>query len=137
MPHHLATLDALLHHADFANTRHIGIDGHGRMFWFAGDLEDPDCRARMLREPPFNIFDMSFGGHTLSAYRRLSIGWSPPPPPPSADPSVRAVQCPADLFLWRQFLAEAWCRVRSGASPTGVCTHTHLRPDMTDREPRG
>lgn len=123
MPHHLKTLDTLLREVDFANTTHIGLNEKGRMFWLASDLANPAFRARMLNDPPFNTFDMTFGGHTLVAYRRLKVGWSPPPPP-----------CPADLFLWRQFLSEPWCRMRSATMATGICTHTHLRPLMTDHQ---
>lgn len=145
MPRHLETLDALLGDADFANTLHIGMDEAGRMFWLASDLADPQCRGRMLHDPPLNTFDLSFGGHTLAAYRRLGIGWAPPPPPRPADhrfpiyrwllgPYPLPPPCPADLYLWRQFLAEPWCRARSATVPTGICTQTHRRPNMSDHE---
>jgi hypothetical protein len=72
----------------------------------------------------YNRFDFSFGAHTLAAYRRLPGGWRPPGP-----------DCPwSDLFMWRQFLAQPWCRAKSVMVPTGICTHTHQRQHLTNRE---
>jgi glycosyltransferase involved in cell wall biosynthesis len=122
-PNHLATMALLLDGADFANTNHVGINVEGRLFWMPSNIGDPAQRARMLAEPPSNPFDMTSAGHTLEAYRRLKIGWAPP------------VDCPwADLYVWRQFLAEPWCRARSAPFATGICTQTHQRPDLSDAE---
>lgn len=122
-PNHLATMALLLNGADFANTNHIGVNAERRLFWIPSDLSDQTMRARMLVDPPFNLFDMTSAGHTLAAYRRLTIGWAPP------------VNCPwADLYLWRQFLAEPWCRARSAPFATAVCTHTHIGPNLSDAE---
>jgi uncharacterized coiled-coil protein SlyX len=72
----------------------------------------------------YNRFDFTFGAHTLEAYRRLPYGWDAPPP-----------EFPyADLYMWRKFLAEPWCRARSVMVPTGICTQTHLRPHLTNRQ---
>ena len=122
-PNHLSAMALLLDGADFGNTQHIGVGADGHFIWYRSDLGNPTLRSRMLADPPFNAFDMTFAGHTLAAYRRLKVGWAPP------------VGCPwADLYLWRQFLAEPWCRMRSAPFPTAVCTQTHLRPDLTDDE---
>lgn len=123
MPNHLATVSALLSDADFGHTLHVGIDGAGELFGLVANLQDPAYRQRMLAEP-YNRFDFTFGAHTLAAYRRLPRGWDAPSP-----------DCPwSDLFLWRQFLAEPWCRARSAMIPTGICTQTHQRPHLTNRE---
>jgi glycosyltransferase involved in cell wall biosynthesis len=123
MPNHLKAIALLLDGADFGNTQHIGAGEEGRFSWYRSDLGDPVFRSRMLADPPFNAFDMTFAGHTLAAYRRLAIGWAPP------------VDCPwADLYLWRQFLADPTCRARSAPFPTAVCTQTHRRPNLTDSE---
>ena len=37
----------------------------------------------------------------------------------------------SDLHLWRMFLQEDWCRAATVQFPTGLCTHTHLRPHLT------
>jgi hypothetical protein len=72
----------------------------------------------------FNRFDFTFAGHTLAAYRRLPYGWRTTP---DHFPWV-------DLYMWRQFLAEPWCRARSSMIPTGICTQSHLRPQLSDQE---
>jgi GalNAc5-diNAcBac-PP-undecaprenol beta-1,3-glucosyltransferase len=123
LPHHLETLDALLADADFGHTLQVSIDADRRIVVMPADLENPAFRARMLAEL-FNRFDMTFAGHTLAAYRRLPHGWRTTPP---AFPWT-------DLYMWRQFLAEPWCRARSAMVPTGINTWTHLRPHLSDRE---
>ena len=123
LPDHLATLDALLAEADFGHTLQLGIDADKRLVALPADLANPDFRARMLDEL-FNGFDLTFAGHTLDAYRRLPHGWRTTPP-----------EFPwTDLYMWRQFLAEPWCRARSAMVPTGINTWTHQRPHLTDRE---
>ncbi len=123
MPNHLATVNEILHDADFGHTLHVGINAEGQLFGLVADLQSARYRNRMLTEP-FNCFDFSFGAHTLEAYRRLPEGWRPPTP-----------ECPwADLYLWRQFLAQPWCRARSAMIPTGICTQTHQRPHLTNYE---
>ncbi len=122
-PDHLATLDALLAEADFGHTLQVGIDAECRVVAIAADLTNAAYRARMLAEL-FNGFDFTFAGHTLAAYRRLPHGWRTTPP-----------EFPwTDLYMWRQFLAEPWCRARSAMVPTGINTWTHQRPHLSDRE---
>lgn len=123
MPHHLATLDALLSDVEFGHTMHVGVNASGEIFVLAADLENPDFRNRMLHEL-FNRFDFTFAGHTLDAYRRLPHGWRTTPPD---FPWI-------DLYMWRQFLAEPWCRARSAMIPTAICTQTHQRPNLNNRE---
>ena len=123
LPNHLETLDALLTDADFGHTLQVGIDADRRLVALAADLANPAFRARM-RDELYNRFDLTFAGHTLAAYRRLPHGWRTTPP-----------EFPfTDLYMWRQFLAEPWCRARSAMVPTGINTWTHLRPHLTDRE---
>ena len=123
LPNHLETLDALLADADFGHTLQVGIDAERQIVIMAADLANPAFRARMLGEL-FNRFDMTFAGHTLAAYGRLPHGWRTTPP-----------EFPwTDLYMWRQFLAEPWCRARSAMVPTGINTWTHQRPHLTDRE---
>ena len=122
-PEHLATIAELLREADFGHTLHVGIVESGTWIFLPADLEHDPLRQKML-QGPFNFFDFSFGAHTLAAYRRLSTGWAPPTP-----------DCPwSDLYLWRQFLAEPWCRARSAMVPTAICTQTHRRPERSNEE---
>jgi glycosyltransferase involved in cell wall biosynthesis len=120
LPHHLETLDALLQGVDFGHTLHAGLNDTGALFFFACDLANPDLRRLML-STEHNRFDLTFGAHTLEAYRRLPAGWR----------SVTVETRWADLHLWRLFLQEHWCRAATAQLPTGLCTHTHLRPHLT------
>jgi glycosyltransferase involved in cell wall biosynthesis len=123
MPDHLAVLDQLLSECDFGHTMHIGVDASGELFFIPADLQNSALRQVMLSEG-FNRFDFTFGGHTLDAYRRLPEGWAATP-----------VDSPrSDLFMWGQFLRQPWCRALSAMIPTGICTQTHLRPNLTDQE---
>lgn len=123
MSDHLQVLDALLTEADFGHTLQLGINAEGQIVVMPVDLQSPAIRNRMLTEL-FNRFDMTFAGHTLEAYRRLPYGWRTTPP-----------EFPwSDLYMWRQFLAEPWCRTKSAMVPTAINTWTHLRPELSDQE---
>jgi glycosyltransferase involved in cell wall biosynthesis len=123
LENHLLTLDQLLRRADFGHTLHVGAGAHGGISVLAADLGNPAFRSRMLTEL-FNRFDFTFGGHTLAAYRRLPFGWRTTPP-----------EFPwTDLYMWRQFLAEPWCRAQTAMVPTGICTQSSGRPHATDAE---
>jgi hypothetical protein len=116
-------LDELLAEADFSHTLQVGIDRDGQIVALPADLQNPAFRQRMLTDI-FNRFDFTFAGHTLEAYRRLPYGWRTTP-----------IEFPwTDLYMWRQFLAEPWCRVKSGIVPTGINTWSHQRPHLSDRE---
>ncbi len=123
MPNHLEVLDALLTEVDFGHTMQVAINSAGEIVVMAADLQNPSFRHRMLTEL-FNRFDLTFAGHTMAAYRRLPHGWRTTP---SEFPWT-------DLYMWRQFLAEPWCRARSAMVPTGINTWTHQRPHLNDRE---
>jgi GalNAc5-diNAcBac-PP-undecaprenol beta-1,3-glucosyltransferase len=120
LPHHLETLDQLLRDADFGHTLHAGLSEAPALFFLSSDLENPALRHLMLTAD-HNRFDLTFGAHTLEAYRRLPVGWE----------SVSAETRWADLHLWRLFLQEPWCRAVTAHIPTGLCTHSHLRPHLT------
>jgi GalNAc5-diNAcBac-PP-undecaprenol beta-1,3-glucosyltransferase len=123
MPNHLEVLDALLNDADFGHTMHVAIDAEGQIVVLAADLQNASLRNRMIGEL-HNRFDFTFAGHTLAAYRRLPHGWRTTPP-----------EFPwTDLYMWRQFLTEPWCRARSAMVPTGINTSTHQRPHLNDQE---
>jgi hypothetical protein len=123
LPNHLEVLGTLLTDADFGHTLQIGVDAKGDLVFFPADLENPAFRQKMLTEL-FNRFDFTFAGHTTQAYRRLPHGWRTTPP-----------DFPwTDLYMWRQFLAEPWCRARSAMIPTGINTWTHQRPQLSDQE---
>jgi len=122
-PDHLERLEAMLRDADFGHTLHAGLNASGVPFFLACDLGNPDVRRSMLSQG-INRFDLTFGGHTLAAYRRLPGGWH----------TVPADTPAADMHFWQQFLAEPWCRARSLMVPTGLCSQTHLRPHLSVAE---
>lgn len=123
MPHHLEVLDELLTDVDFGHTLHVGVNPKRQLVVLPGDLENPAVRNEMLTRL-VNHFDFTFAGHTVAAYRRLPHGWRTTPP-----------DFPwTDLYMWRQFLAEPWCRAGSAMVPTGICTATHQRPQLNDQE---
>jgi len=122
-PNHLETMNETLKNADFGHTLHLDSRRKGEVVPFAANLNDPNFKARMQREF-FNRFDMTFTGHTLAAYRRLPVGWEAPP----------ATFPWNDLFLWRKFLAEPWCRVRSTMVATAIYFATSTRKRTSNRE---
>ena len=122
-PNHLEVLDEILTGADFGHTMQVGIDAERKIVVMPADLENPVFRRRMLSEI-FNRFDLTFAGHMLEAYRRLPQGWRTTPP-----------DFPwTDLYMWRQFLAQPWCRAHSAMIPTAINTWTNLRPHLSDIE---
>jgi glycosyltransferase involved in cell wall biosynthesis len=123
MPNHLDALGALLDDADFGHTIHVAIDPDGQIVALPADLENPAIRTRMLKEL-FNCFGITCAGHTMTAYRRLPYGWRTTPP-----------DFPwTDLYMWRQFLDQPWCRAKSAIIPTSINTWTHQRPNLSNRE---
>lgn len=123
MPDHLEVLGGLLRDADFAHTLQLGIGADGDLVAMPADLAQSAFRRRMCDEL-FNRFDFTFAGHTLDAYRRLPHGWQTTPP-----------EFPwSDLWMWRQFLAQPWCRAASAMVPTGINTCSHLRRGLSVEE---
>jgi len=116
LPNHLQTLDDLLKEVDFAHGLHAGLDKNGALGFLACDLANPDLRHRLVSSDQ-SRFDSLFVGHRVDAYRRLPGGWHATP----ADAKW------PDIAMWRQFLAEPWCRARSTPDVTGLSLSTYLR----------
>ncbi len=109
-PDHLAVLARGLRRADFASVPQIvARTGGGFDVRSFGDLSDPEDRARMRTDPPWNFFGPSECGYRLSAYRALPEAWTPAP---------RSL--PSDLFMWRKFLARPELRFLTIFEPTGL-----------------
>jgi hypothetical protein len=106
LPSHLEVLCGALREADFAHTIELVAPPDGELPRANGfDLGHPPDR-RLLLEDNAGV-GLSCAGHTLSAYRRLPHGWRTTPEP-----------IHTDIYMWRQFLAEPWCRAVSVAVPT-------------------
>ena len=106
LPDHVETMLALLGDTDFATTQIIPIrEDQSAVFkdrvLDAGNQAD---RAHVVAE---SGFPLSQGGHRLEAYRNLPHGWRATP-----------TGIYTDHYMWRQFLAQPWCRARSGFKPT-------------------
>ena len=65
-------------------------------------------------------FGLTFGAHTLTAYRRLPHGWRTTPP-----------EVATDLYMWHQFLDQSWCRTASLLRPTALHFASPLRRGWT------
>ena len=98
LSHHLSVMLELLDKADFAHTNQTGIWPDGMVVVDAGNINDVSTRWKMLNQK-WNLFGPSCAGHTLEAYKRLPYGWRPKP-----DGMY------SDLHMWRQWLAQPWCR---------------------------
>jgi hypothetical protein len=116
LPNHLQVLAKLLEYADFAHSLHAGLDKNGAIGFSACDLANADLRHRLVSSEQ-SRFDSLFVGHRVDAYRRLPGGWHATP--------VDA-KWPG-IAMWRQFLAEPWCRACSTPEVTGLSLGTYLR----------
>lgn len=110
---------ALLKKADFARTLHTFVLPEGRVRAFWGNLADAGIRRKMLHER-WNYFGPTCAGHTLKAYRRLPYGWRPRP-----DGMY------SDLYMWRQWLKQPWCRFKSENVATTLHFPSPLRQGWT------
>ena len=118
---HLGVLAGLLEEADFAHTltTNTGPDGAHAM----SILDLSLARQRQALLDGGTGPSLSTAGHTLEAYRRLPFGWRTTP-----------AGTYTDVHMWRQFLAEPWCRARSGRTPTAIHLASSSRTDATDAE---
>ncbi|MCB1475821.1 MAG: glycosyltransferase family 2 protein [Rhodobiaceae bacterium] len=83
-------------------------------------FEEPEGRALCFGEPPRNIAGLTTVAHTLAAYRSLPEGWSPAP-----------VGIFTDLYMWRKFLSDPSCRVRTGDRITSLHLPRALRRNLS------
>lgn len=119
LPDHLEVLCHALESADFAHTlsTNVFLDGHVEGYFL--DLSSKafiepylQCRGNGFgidRGLANDGLGISFVGHRLDAYRRLPRGWQTAPPGSSTD-----------NHMWRQFVSQPWCRVRSVMRTTAL-----------------
>lgn len=99
-PEHVETMERLLADAEFAHAYDAAIEPDQTFRSSVGDLSLPVLRSHLLAG--FNFVPLSTAAHRLSAYRRLPFGWRTTPE-----------RTPTDLYMWQQFMEQAWCRGRS------------------------
>ncbi|HSM01052.1 MAG TPA: glycosyltransferase family 2 protein [Acidimicrobiia bacterium] len=117
-PDHVEYLLDLLEENDFANVLPLVVMPDGRLdVPYLGDLADPRYRQAILDD--FNFVPLGAAGHTMSAYRSLSDGWTPAPP-----------GLPTDLHMWKKFAAIEGLRMVSGGHPTLLHLPSVMRPDV-------
>lgn len=111
LPWHVETMERALQLQDFVHSLHLDaatrLHGTRRIpeveQLLLMDLSEPRLREIMVRPQDWwNFFGLTFAAHTRAAYLRLPEGWSTAPP-----------ELPTDLFMWRKFLAQPWCRCES------------------------
>ncbi len=104
-PNHIETMLGLLSAADVAHALPLQVTPDGDVSVWAGDMGLAYFRKQVLEAG--NFVPLACFAHTLAAYRRLPAGWRTSPD-----------AIPTDQHMYRQFLAESWCRAIGGWQPT-------------------
>ncbi len=123
LPDHVEVMLGLLTEADFAHTLCVGIrpDGSAKLWEPVLDLTNDAHRADVLRGGVG--IPLSFGGHTLAAYRRLPLGWRTTPTGQYTD-----------QYMWHQMLVQPGWRFASGRRPTVLYFRRGEHPGMSSAE---
>lgn len=106
LPWHIEELARLLTDAEIAHAALMRIDQDQSYCLkpaFAYDLQNPADRMRFVQRPGTIPIPLSFGAHTLEAYRRLPEGWAVTPPDHYTD-----------CWFWTKFLQQPDFRTVSG-----------------------
>ncbi|WP_269932735.1 glycosyltransferase family 2 protein [Aminobacter sp. HY435] len=119
---HLASLAKLLKRYDFGHMVQINVHGRNEFVVYGGSFAEPDCWQK-VRDGQKTFFGLTVGGHRMSAYRALPVGWSPAP----ADVFT-------DQFMWRKFMRQPGLRFGSGLEATSIHIASPLRTDWTAQE---
>lgn len=125
LPGHLDEMDRLLGEADFAHTLPVTVDPDGRIDVFRMEVSSPWYRPRAFDDRGIRgaYVPLSFGGHTLAAYRALPEGWTTTPRPLSTD-----------RYMWHKFLRRDDIRAVTGNRPTGVHFPSTQRQAWSERD---
>lgn len=115
---HVKAMIAALDEADFAHSCAVRVLPDQTVECWTVDLTLGAHRRELLGGR--NRIPLSAGGHTLEAYKRLPIGWSPTPP-----------GVPTDLYMWQKFLRFPHTRFRALATPTVLVFPSPLRRGWT------
>ena len=105
LPHHVEEMLHLLTDADMVCSLPLLVQEHGYNLEHACDLKNTEDRQFLsLGTLPVPL---SFGAHTIDAYRRLPEGWTQTPP-----------GIFTDLYFWSKFSRQSDMRLASGFRPT-------------------
>jgi glycosyltransferase involved in cell wall biosynthesis len=122
LPNHLETLLPYLDEHDFVQTAQATILKGEHWLVYAGDLNNPTVRKRMLTER-FNFFGPTTVAHRLDCYQALPHGWR-----------VKPKKIQSDLHMWRQWLTYKSVRFKSLHQVTTLHLGSPTRLDMTTEE---
>lgn len=116
---HLEIMVDILKSVDFAHTIHCYVDREWHIRGNAGDLRSEYIRRKMLNHK-YNYFGPTCVAHTLSSYKKLPYGWRPRP-----DGIF------SDLYMWRQWFEQPWCKYHSKPIVTSLHFPSSLRQEMS------
>jgi hypothetical protein len=119
---HLDVMTSVLESHDFAHTIQMEVMTNGELFACTGNINLLSLRQRLINTK-YNYFGPGCVGHTLSAYRRLPHGWRPRPD-----------GMPSDLYMWKQWLSQDWCRFHSEPAPTLIKLGSPLRKGISIKQ---
>lgn len=119
---HLASLAKLLDRADFGHMVQVNVFGPEEFAVVGGSFAEPGC-WRKVRDGKAAFFGLTVGGHRMSAYRALPIGWSPAPP-----------DIFTDQYMWRKFLRQPGLRFASCIEASAIHILSPLRTDWTQEQ---
>lgn len=114
---HLASLVKLLDRADFGHMVQVNVHGPEEFVVYGGSFAEPGC-WRKVRDGKAAFFGLTVGGHRMSAYRALPLGWSPAPP-----------DIYTDQFMWRKFLRQPGLRFASRIEASSIHIISPVRTD--------
>jgi glycosyltransferase involved in cell wall biosynthesis len=122
LPNHLETLLPYLDEHDFVQTTQASILKDDNWHVYAGDLNHPKVRKRMLTER-YNFFGPTTVAHRLDSYQTLPYGWR-------TKPKKHA----SDLHMWRQWLNHKPVMFKSIHKVTTLHLGSPFRLEMTTKE---
>ena len=119
---HLASLAKLLDRADFGHMVQVNVHGPEEFAVYGGSLAESGY-WRKVRDGKAAFFGLTVGGHRMSAYRALPIGWSPAPP-----------DIYTDQYMWRKFLRQPGLRFSSCIEASAIHFGSSARADWTPEQ---
>ncbi|MGH8030653.1 MAG: glycosyltransferase family 2 protein [Arenimonas sp.] len=115
LPTHLATMLALLEHADWANQAPLRLTLDGRAEWWPVNHGTPALRASVQRRVPLSA-GLNYVAYRRDAYLRLPEGWTCAPWEAGT----------SDVYMWAKFFALPGLRVASSAVSTALKFPSHV-----------
>ena len=121
LPWHVEELSSLLADSDFAHTSVIQLQKKGFVanLGICNDLQNPANR-KLLNLPNRILIPLSFGAHTLEAYRKLPEGWA-----------ITPADIYTDAWFWTKFGLQPSFRTVSGYRYSVIWMPRGAHPGLT------